>query len=395
MEANALYQSAKKRVGNALSGIKARPKNALIDATRGALMGVTTDILGYPVDVASMAMQPFGYSVEKPVGGSDWLAERLTSPTGSAAETAGRFASGFLTPGPDDMMRMAGLVKPKATVNELITYHGSPHRINNVDEANPMGKFDLSKVGAGQGSQAYGHGIYLAETSKVAKTYRTMGLSPTVGIKPPLDARQTAKQIADAAMTRNDYDMSKAILELQDYAKKSKGDMLPLKISGAIRSISSGEATGVGHLYTVDLPDEHIAKMLDWDKPLSEQPENIRILAKDLGLIDEASEDGIYRKMRAFGADDKTAREYAKKQAYEPTGAHVYSALETSFRDGRIARNEAGTGLVDSQRAASEHLKAFGIPGIKYLDGGSRGAGEGTRNFVIFDGDTAKILKRE
>lgn len=26
-----------------------------------------------------------------------------------------------------------------------------------------------------------------------------------------------------------------------------------------------------GSLYKVDLPDEHIAKMLDWDKPLSQQ----------------------------------------------------------------------------------------------------------------------------
>ncbi len=40
-------------------------------------------------------------------------------------------------------------------------------------------------------------------------------------------------------------------------------------------------------------------------------------------------------------------------------------------------------------------LNSLGIPGIRYLDGGSRSAGNGTRNFVIFDGDTAKILKRE
>ena len=44
---------------------------------------------------------------------------------------------------------------------------------------------------------------------------------------------------------------------------------------------------------------------------------------------------------------------------------------------------------------ASEKLRSLGIPGIRYLDGGSRAGGKGTRNFVIFDGDTAKILKRE
>lgn len=30
-----------------------------------------------------------------------------------------------------------------------------------------------------------------------------------------------------------------------------------------------------GSLYKVDLPDEQIAKMLDWDKPLSEQAPNV------------------------------------------------------------------------------------------------------------------------
>ena len=39
-----------------------------------------------------------------------------------------------------------------------------------------------------------------------------------------------------------------------------------------------------------------------------------------------------------------------------------------------------------SQEAASKYLQERGIPGIKYFDGGSRAAGEGTRNFVIFDG---------
>lgn len=31
-----------------------------------------------------------------------------------------------------------------------------------------------------------------------------------------------------------------------------------------------------GNLYHVDIPDEAIAKMLDWDKPLSEQAESVR-----------------------------------------------------------------------------------------------------------------------
>ena len=43
---------------------------------------------------------------------------------------------------------------------------------------------------------------------------------------------------------------------------------------------------------------------------------------------------------------------------------------------------------------ASNILRNSDIPGIKYYDGGSRAAGEGTRNLVVFDDKLPKILKR-
>jgi len=40
----------------------------------------------------------------------------------------------------------------------------------------------------------------------------------------------------------------------------------------------------------------------------------------------------------------------------------------------------------------SEYLRSLGIPGIKYLDRGSRGKdGSGTRNFVVFPGEEKKV----
>ena len=47
-----------------------------------------------------------------------------------------------------------------------------------------------------------------------------------------------------------------------------------------------------------------------------------------------------------------------------------------------------------AQSLASQELNNLGIPGIKYYDGGSRAAGEGTRNIVVFDDKLPKILKR-
>ena len=40
-------------------------------------------------------------------------------------------------------------------------------------------------------------------------------------------------------------------------------------------------------------------------------------------------------------------------------------------------------------------LLESGIPGIKYLDQGSRAGGKGTSNFVVFDDQIPKILGRE
>jgi hypothetical protein len=47
-----------------------------------------------------------------------------------------------------------------------------------------------------------------------------------------------------------------------------------------------------------------------------------------------------------------------------------------------------------SSQEIADKLNNAGIPGIKYLDQGSRAAGEGSRNFVVFDAKTIDILKK-
>ena len=62
-----------------------------------------------------------------------------------------------------------------------------------------------------------------------------------------------------------------------------------------------------------------------------------------------------------------------------PTGENIYS---------RIA------GAKGSQKEASNYLRELGIPGIRYLDQGSRGAGTGTHNYVVFDENIPNIVSR-
>ena len=66
-----------------------------------------------------------------------------------------------------------------------------------------------------------------------------------------------------------------------------------------------------------------------------------------------------------------------------------------------LSMDDLGGDLVAAARgktpAGAEAMRQAGIPGIRYLDQGSRDAGEGTRNLVVFPGgeDQIKILKTE
>ena len=54
-----------------------------------------------------------------------------------------------------------------------------------------------------------------------------------------------------------------------------------------------------------------------------------------------------------------------------------------------------GESFEDMRMAASQELAGLGIPGIRYLDRGSRAAGDGSRNYVMFDDSLIKILGKK
>jgi hypothetical protein len=115
------------------------------------------------------------------------------------------------------------------------------------------------------------------------------------------------------------------------------------------------EFNSLGHLYKTDIPDEAVARMLDWDKPLSQQaPE-------------------VYEAIRQM---------YMQKKITVPSSGPVGSMVHD------LGMNLGAAG------DASKYLASQGIPGIRYLDQGSRSAGQGTSNFVVFDPEIIRILER-
>jgi hypothetical protein len=146
-------------------------------------------------------------------------------------------------------------------------YHGSPHDFD---------KFSLDAIGTGEGAQAYGHGLYFADSEDVAKSYRDR-LTPKLNI----DGQNVNHGLngADAAQ-KAAADLG-APFEVQNTLRwyinrgHSVDDMIKDLESTApewadkIRGIFS-EPTNPGRMYEVNInanPDD----LLDWDKPLFEQ----------------------------------------------------------------------------------------------------------------------------
>ena len=257
-------------------------------------------------------------------------------------------------------------------------WHGSPHK---------FAKFDASKIGTGEGAQAYGHGLYLAESPKVAQDYAVTlsakqgNVGGTLNGRPILDAYKALENQANrlppsqSGAVYNKLDLMERLgfNELPDdvlkYAKEAYGANSP-EVSWLMKEVLP-KYQGAGSLYTVDLPDPMIARMLDWDKPLSQQaPEVQKALAK--------RRPDLYAPM----ADDYDAAEL---------GQMIYRRLhEDAIRAGRALP------AAEKERQMVDSLRKSGIPGIRYLDGGSRGAGSGTSNFVVFPGEEGllTILER-
>jgi len=75
-------------------------------------------------------------------------------------------------------------------------------------------------------------------------------------------------------------------------------------------------------------------------------------------------------------------------------GSAVYRTLmDRGFEDGAVGLNlPTGNPMKPADKWASERLREAGVPGIRYLDQGSRGAGDGTRNYVAFNDRLVDIL---
>lgn len=281
----------------------------------------------------------------------------LTPVAAKGAVAAAKFAAPKIAQGLEQHMVRSGMMLP------IDVYHGTPHKFAPTAK-NPLGEFNATKIGSGEGAQAYGYGHYLAEAPDVAKGYAKNLANRDMKNQGRLNAHANAQRLANiAGDPKYAIDDIKFVMEQNpDHPQKELlQETLSFLESGKFKNPLSNQ----GNLYKVDLPDEAVARMLDYDKPIKNQPE-------------------ILQAIRARLPEDML-KSFDKNVESGISGANAYKNWLW------------GGGKTDASKA--ETLRQMGIPGIQYLDAGSRGtsAGKGTRNFVVFPGNEGllNILGRE
>ena len=248
-------------------------------------------------------------------------------------------------------------------------YHGSPHKFD---------AFDLSKIGTGEGAQAFGHGLYFAENENVARGYRDAlsdenWLVNGAAYNAADPSHRAAEKLYRFEQRGGDkYSLMQDLLaKRREYEAKGTdwANLGAREIQDEINALASGKVGGfqsspLGHMYEVNI-NANPEHFLDWDAPFSAHPPEVR-----QSVIGAAKSLGNWR-------GDMLA-------------ADLSSGADTNL-GGVYTRMKQAAG---SDEAATQAFLNSGAPGIKYLDQGSRGAGEGTRNYVVFDPATIAILRR-
>jgi predicted GNAT family N-acyltransferase len=351
------------RTGLDADPVIANKKLNFLNALHGGItksqvaMNPVLDAIGYNMAAINKKHNPFGPATKT------FRLDRVFN-----AERSGKAS-------PVNEQRVINLMSPEAQKLYTPAFHGTPHTL--APEAGaPLGRFRTSKIGTGEGAQAYGYGLYFAGRREVAEHYRKVLTDDKNPSKSLYDGQPydpyNKKHNASIRLKRAGGDRSRAIKSLQDsiYLEKapnpssSKDPFLLKQLEETLEVIKKKQEAKVneGSLYKVELAPKDSEYLL-WDKPLSEQPKGVR--EKIDPIIKKY---GVNTTFRGKGNTDSTHPKFWKD--IEAKGDVIYGEL---------------AGKLGSKPESSAALKEAGIPGIKYLDGMSRGKGEGDYNYVIFD----------
>jgi hypothetical protein len=273
-------------------------------------------------------------SLQQMLGNANDRARNLNELTARAAQETARTGQIYGNPAQEQLTNaLADSYNPVG----MTVWHGSPHVFE---------RFDLGKMGTGEGAQMYGQGFYTAQQQDVAKRFTPRDINFENKLMQKYNQAEktgdyTSMQIYEDFLAQKTPEEISS--NFQNMGFSGKDLQTAQKAYDEAKKLYQGQQEG--SLYKVDLPDTHIRRMLDWDAPLKDQPNHVRRLAKSLNMD-----------LNDLGGDLVM----------------------------KIGKTEEG----------KKALQDAGIPGIKYFDQMSRGDQTGSRNFVVFDPNHLTILER-
>ena len=255
------------------------------------------------------------------------------------------------------------------TPSGIHVYHSSPHDFD---------RFDLSKIGTGEGAQVYGHGIYAAENPKVSgqggqywEQFR--------GRLPP------DEQSATKLLQQHGFDRAKAVEDAQKHIETMQryirdpanaGDaLLPAYERGLpayqrqLELLQSGAPIGP-RTYEVNF-NARPEQLLDWDKPMGAQS----------GSVIDAMRPPMQEGLERMAAAKQRILERGTSPVFQrPLTAARIEELQQPVPRFEDIPGERGYKMMgmpaktqeEGYARSTEALRNAGVPGIRYLDEGSR-----------------------
>jgi hypothetical protein len=262
-------------------------------------------------------------------------------------------------------------------------YHGSPYSFD---------RFSTEQIGTGEGAQAYGQGLYFAESEDVARGYRdalaSRKPSPTHKGR-GYDELEGPEYRALSAIEREVRYNKKlspkeakevAIISLKQQKKRAAENIDPAireerlkdydEDLAALESMSPDDIVIGGSMYEVNIdvePDE----LIDWDTPISQQSKKVQ--------------DAVYANRDAV--DQRIVDDYF--------GGDRNNIINEDMTGQQYMANmdKVNAGMIDG---TEYELAERGVKGVRYADAFTRHKTPDKRsmNYVIFDDRLITIAKK-
>lgn len=269
------------------------------------------------------------------------------------------------------------------------TYHGTGAKFD---------KFDLSHALEGEGSETFGHGVYVTNSKKIGDNYaqRAKDRKGKFGFDYKIDMSAEAGEMLSHYINKN-QDVDKG-LENARQDLKSALEMFPddetLKELSAILQKNNNEiaeSSNEAYRYDVDIPDDNGENYLGWNESQNFPLEKWYRLWE---ITHHGFSDNEYFKDGGARYDKDRIERIIQMKLDSPEngmqklptlkGEELYHALEDFFDRERPLRGA---------KLASRALSEIGFVGIKYPAGMIHGgAEEADYNYVIFDENNANIV---